>query len=106
MTATTTLAEIFSVASGSAKDAPRVNQTPWERESEELWLPGHQHDCEADWHRPMRQPLRSKPLIFTFIDRSAPAFRAMDLVGKLADSLRRLRERSGLTQTEMARRLG
>ena len=30
----------------------------------------------------------------------------MDLARQLADSLRRLRERSGLTQTEMARRLG
>jgi transcriptional regulator with XRE-family HTH domain len=30
----------------------------------------------------------------------------MDLAGQLADSLRRLRQRAGLTQKEMARRLG
>jgi transcriptional regulator with XRE-family HTH domain len=30
----------------------------------------------------------------------------MDLARQLADSLRRLRQRAGLTQTEMARRLG
>jgi DNA-binding Xre family transcriptional regulator len=34
------------------------------------------------------------------------SLRAMDLARQLADSLRRLRERSAVTQTEMARRLG